>query len=138
MRKKTKTFNKIVKVLAELGFELKRQDILSSFENDRVSFLVDVDEEEETFALIEIVVGLNGELTQNEFDLAMDVVKIFHKDYVGRWNNGKSYLSSPLYSLKGLKNIPKVLMKQIVKGFWEAYICMYTNVCMATDDTVEY
>ena len=74
---------------------------------DDIDYLVDVDEEEEIFCLIERVVGLKGELTKEQFDIAKDVIKHFHKDYDGDWNDGKSYITSPTYCLKRFKVIPK-------------------------------
>ena len=58
MRRETKTFKKIASVLAEIGCELKIDGTLYSFQKDYIDYLVDVDEEEEIFCLIERVVGL--------------------------------------------------------------------------------
>ena len=57
MRRKAKTFKKIASVLAEIGCELKIDGALYSFQKDYIDYLVDVDEEEEIFCLIERVVG---------------------------------------------------------------------------------
>lgn len=138
MRKKTKTLKKIAKVLEEIGCELKNDGTLYSFKKDYIDYLIDVDEEEETFCLIEMVVGLNGELTKQQFDVAMDVVKHFHKDYDGEWNDGKSYIVSPTYCLKGFKDIPKEQMEKIVKDFFEAFTFMCANACLVTDDTIPW
>lgn len=138
MRMKTKTFKKIARVLAEMGIELKKDDTLYSFEKDHVDYLVDVDEEEETFCLIEMVMGLKGELTKEQFDIAMDVVKHFHKDYDGDWNDGKSYIASPTYCLKGFKGIPKDQMEEIIKDFFDVFTFMCANACLVTDDTIQW
>ena len=138
MRRKTKTCKKIASVLAEIGCELKKDGTLYSFQKDHIDYLVDVDEEEEIFCLIEMVVGLKGELTKEQFDIAIDVVKHFHKDYDGDWNDGKSYITSPTYCLKRFKVIPKDQMEEIIKDFFEVFTFMCVNACMLTDDTISW
>lgn len=138
MRRKTKTYKKVARVLAEMGCDLKKDGTLYSFEKDHIDYLVDVDEEEETFCLIEMVMGLKGELTQGQFDTAMDVVKHFHKDYDGDWNDGKSYIASPSYCLKGFKGIPRDQMEEIIKDFFEVFSFMCANACLVTDNTIPW
>ena len=138
MRRETKTFKKIASVLAEIGCELKIDGTLYSFQKDYIDYLVDVDEEEEIFCLIERVVGLKGELTKEQFDIAIDVIKHFHKDYDGDWNDGKSYITSPTYFLKRFKVIPKNQMEEIIKDFFEVFAFMCANACMLTDDTISW
>lgn len=60
MRRKTKTYKKLSKVLADLGCELTSDGILYSFGKDHIDYLIDVDEKEETFWLVEMVAGLKG------------------------------------------------------------------------------
>ena len=138
MRRETKTFKKIASVLAEIGCELKIDGTLYSFQKDYIDYLVDVDEEEEIFCLIERVVGLKGELTKEQFDIAIDVIKHFHKDYDGDWNDGKSYITSPTYCLNRFKVIPKNQMEEIIKDFFEVFAFMCANACMLTDDTISW
>ena len=138
MRRKTKTFKKIASALAEIGCELKIDGTLYSFQKDYIDYLVDVDEEEEIFCLIERVVGLKGELTKEQFDIAIDVIKHFHKDYDGDWNDGKSYITSPTYCLNRFKVIPKNQMEEIIKDFFEVFAFMCANACMLTDDTISW
>lgn len=138
MRRKAKTFKKIASVLAEIGCELKIDGALYSFQKDYIDYLVDVDEEEEIFCLIERVVGLKGELTKEQFDIAIDVIKHFHIDYDGDWNDGKSYITSPTYCLNRFKVIPKNQMEEIIKDFFEVFTFMCANACMLTDDTISW
>ena len=138
MRRETKTFKKIASVLAEIGCELKIDGALYSFQKDYIDYLVDVDEEEEIFCLIERVVGLKGELTKEQFDIAIDVIKHFHIDYDGDWNDGKSYITSPTYCLNRFKVIPKNQMEEIIKDFFEVFAFMCANACMLTDDTISW
>lgn len=138
MRRKAKTFKKIASVLAEIGCELKIDGALYSFQKDYIDYLVDVDEEDEIFCLIERVVGLKGELTKEQFDIAIDVIKHFHIDYDGDWNDGKSYITSPTYCLNRFKVIPKNQMEEIIKDFFEVFTFMCANACMLTDDTISW
>ena len=136
MRRKTKTYKKIAKVFDELGIRLVKEDTLYSFEKEHVDYLMDISEDEETFTLINIIVGLKGELTKVQFDTSLDVVKHFHEDYDGDWNDGSSYFTSPSYCLHGFKSVPKYQMEKIIEDFFEAYSFMCMNVCMVTDDTI--
>lgn len=138
MRAKTKTYNKIVKVLDKLGYKYKKEGAICSFETDTFEYLIFIDEETETFAINEYVMGLKGNLTKEEFDMALDVTKHFHKEYEGEWNDGISYFSSPPYCLKGIKSIPQKQMDEIIKNFFEAYTLMTANVCLVTDDTIQW
>ena len=107
MRRKTKTYKKIAKVFDELGISLVKEDTLYTFEKEHVDYLMDISEDEETFTLINIIVGLKGELTKDQFDTSLDVVKHFHEDYDGDWNGGSSYFTSPSYCLHGFKSVSK-------------------------------
>lgn len=136
MRRKTKTYNKLAKVLAELGCELKEDETFYSFEKDHIDYLVYVDEEKESFCLIETITGFNGELSKEQFEIAMDVVKHFHKDYDGYWNEGTPYISSPTYCLKRFRSMPKDQMEEIIKNFFETFAFMCANAYLVTDDTI--
>lgn len=138
MRAKAITYNKIVKVLDKLGYKYKRKGSICSFETDTLEYLIFIDEETETFAINEYVMGLKGNLTKEEFDMALDVTKHFHKEYEGEWNDGISYFSSPPYCLKGIKSIPQKQMDEIIKNFFEAYTLMTANACLVTDDTIQW
>lgn len=136
MISQTKTFNKIAKALEALGYEVTREGELYTFVKDQTDFLIDVDEESESFTIVEYVMGPEGALTKEQFDTALDVVKSFHKDYYGDWNEGISYLSSPIFCLKGIPSIPKAKMEEIVKDFDEVFIFMCANACLVTDATM--
>ena len=138
MRANAITYNKIVKVLDKLGYKYKREGSICSFETDTFEYLIFIDEETETFAINEYVMGLKGNLTKEEFDMALDVTKHFHKEYEGEWNDGISYFSSPPYCLKGIKSIPQKQMDEIIKNFFEAYALMTANACLVTDDTIQW
>lgn len=136
MRRKTKTYNKVAKVFSELGIELVNQDMLYSFEMNHIDYLLDISEEEETFTIINIIVGIKGTLSKEQFETSLDVVKHFHENYDGDWNGGSSYFTSPSYCLHGIKSIPKVQMEKIIEDFFEVYTFMCLDVCMVTDDTI--
>lgn len=136
MRRKTKTYNKVAKVFSELGIELVNQDMLYSFEMNHIDYLLDISEEEETFTIINIIVGIKGALSKEQFETSLDVVKHFHENYDGDWNGGSSYFTSPSYSLHGIKSIPKDQMEKIIEDFFEVYTFMCLNVCIVTDDTI--
>lgn len=138
MRAKTKTYNKIVRVLDKLGYKYKKEGAICSIETDTFEYLIFIDEETETFSIMEYVMGLKGNLTKDEFDMAYDVTKHFHMEYDGEWNDGISYFSSPPYCLKGIKSIPEKQMDEIIKNFFEAYTFMTANACLVTDDTIQW
>lgn len=138
MRAKAITYDKIVKVLDKLGYKYKKEGSICSFETDTFEYLLFIDEETETFSINEYVMGLKGNLTKEEFDMALDVTKHFHKEYEGEWNDGISYFSSPPYCLKGIKSIPQNQMDEIIKNFFEAYTFMAANACLVTDDTIQW
>lgn len=125
---RTLIYEKIEKALAELGYELKKDGDLISFEMDSVDYFVCIDEEEKNFCVFGIVLG-----SKDQFEMAMEVVNHFHRDYEGDWNDGKSYISSPVYSLKGFKAIPKELMNEIVNEFQE--VCSFMEA-LVTDGTI--
>ena len=88
MRPKCKTYNKIVRVLDKLGYKYKKEGAICSFETDTFEYLIFIDEETETFSINEYVMGLKGNLTKEEFEMALDVTKHFHNEYDGDWNEG--------------------------------------------------
>lgn len=100
--------------------------------------MIFIDEETETFSINEYVMGLKGKLTKEEFEMALDVTKHFHKEYDGEWNDGISYFYSPAYCLKGIRTIPQDQMDKIIEEFFEAYSFMAANACMVTDDTIPW
>jgi len=138
MRPKCKTYNKIVRVLDKLGYKYKKEGAICSFETDTFEYLIFIDEETETFSINEYVMGLKGKLTKEEFEMALDVTKHFHKEYDGEWNDGISYFNSPAYCLKGIRTIPQDQMDKIIEEFFEAYSFMAANACMVTDDTIPW
>ena len=138
MRQKCKTYNKIVRVLDKLGYKYKKEGATCSFETDTFEYLIFIDEETETLSIKEYVMGLKGKLTKEEFEMALDVTKHFHKEYDGEWNDGISYFYSPAYCLKGIRTIPQDQMDKIIEEFFEAYSFMAANACMVTDDTIPW
>ena len=138
MRQKCKTYNKIVRVLDKLGYKYKKEGATCSFETDTFEYLIFIDEETETLSINEYVMGLKDKLTKEEFEMALDVTKHFHKEYDGEWNDGISYFYSPTYCLKGIRTIPQDQMDKIIEEFFEAYSFMAANACMVTDDTIPW
>lgn len=130
MRKKTKTYKKIAKALEALGIKGSVENCICAIEKDSIDYLIYIDEETETFSVMQYVTGLRGTLTKQEFDTSLEVAKEFHKEYDGDWNYGISYFSSPTYGLKGIKTIPGDQLKKIIADFDEAwtfmcYMCDY-------------
>ena len=138
MRQKSKTYNKIARVLDKLGYKYKKEGAICSFETNTFEYLIYIDEETETFSINEYVMGLKGNLTKEEFEMALDVTKHFHNEYDGDWNEGISYFYSPAYCLKGIRTIPQDQMDKIIEEFFEAYSFMAANACMVTDDTIPW
>lgn len=136
MRKKTKTYNKVAKALADLGIEGFMEICICTIKKNNIDYMLYIDEDTETFSVMQYVSGLYGTLTKQEFDTALDVVKEFHKDYDGDWNDGTSYLSSPAYCLKGVKILPKEELEKILEDFFKAWSFMCANTCAITDDSI--
>ena len=136
MRKKTKTYNKVAKALADLGIEGFMEICICTIKKNNINYMLYIDEDTETFSVMQYVSGLYGTLTKQEFDTALDVVKEFHKDYDGDWNDGTSYLSSPAYCLKGVKTLPKEELEKILEDFFKAWSFMCANTCAITDDSI--
>lgn len=136
MRKKTKTYSKIAKALEALGIKGTLENNICAIEKGNIDYLIYIDEETETFSVMQYVTGLRGTLTKQEFDTSLEVTKEFHKEYDGDWNDGISYFSSPIYCLKGIKVLPEEQLKRIIDDFFEVWLFMCANTCAITDETI--
>lgn len=137
MGRKTKTYNKIAKVLTELGYSLEKKGELFIFNKDSLDYLIFIDEDKEVFSISQYVTVHRSIISQAEFEEALEITIGTYKDYEGEWYKEMSYFSSPLYSLSGLKTVPADQMKKVLDEFFEAYDLMCVNVCDVANRNLE-
>lgn len=134
---KTMVKDKLIKTFSELGTEMKMDHCgLYMVKYDSIDYFIELDEEEGVFCVLQIVMGLQGELLQSEFDLMLDVVRSFHKEYNGEWNNGLSYVYSPWYDIKEPNKFNSKSLERIIKDFFEAWSFAGANACLITDSSI--
>lgn len=122
------------KAFAEIGAEMKKDSCgLFIVKHDSMEYFIELDEKDDVFCIMQIVMSLNGSLTKNEFDTILNVVKDFYKDYNGEWNGGQSYVYSPWYSIKGVNGN---ILKKIIKDFFDVWSFACANACILTDASV--
>lgn len=137
MKSKTDLCNAIDTVLSELGTSMVYdENSLSSFEYDNVDYLLFMDEADGVYSIMEYVVGLNDNLTEQDFNIALESVKEDYPDYDGDWNEGRCYLSSPLFILPPTGKIDKEFFVKIVKEFFEVWTIITADVCFMTDSSI--
>ena len=135
--KKSDLRNAIDTVLSELGTSMVYdENSLSSFEYDNVDYLLFMDEADGVYSIMEYVVGLNDNLTEQDFNLALESIKEDYPDYDGDWNEGRCYLSSPLFILPPTGKIDKEFFVKIVKEFFEVWTIIIADVCFMTDSSI--
>ena len=67
---KTVVRNKLLKAFADLGADIKKDSCgLYIVHYDSMEYFVDFDEKEGAFCILQTVMGLDGELSQSEFDV---------------------------------------------------------------------
>lgn len=123
---------------AEIGDEIKQEcDDLIVIIHDKIGYFLLIDEKDRTFCLYQVVGGLKGELTEKEFDFVLDIVKDFHPNCDGAWNEQCSYISSPWYRVvANRKAISGETLGKIIDKFMEIWSFALVNASLITDDTV--
>lgn len=121
---------------AELGAEMRKDSCgLFVARYNSMEYFIEVDENDGTFCVLQTVMGINGELSRRDFDTMLEVVKHFHNEYNGEWNDGLSYVYSPWYSVRchefGSKDLEK-----IVNDFFDVWSFACANACMLTDASI--
>ena len=134
---KTTVRNKLMNAFAELGAEMEEDSCGLYIVNfDSMDYFLDLDEKEGGFCLLQTVMGLQGELSQSEFDIMLDVVRSFHKEYNGEWNGGLSYVYSPWYDINESNEFNSKSLERIIKDFFEAWSFACANACLLTDTSI--
>lgn len=122
--------------LADLGAEMRKDSCgLYIVKYNSMEYFIEMDENDGTFYLFQTVMGINGELSENEFGTVLDVVKHFHGEYNGEWNEGLSYVHSPWYNARSHEFDSKELGR-IINDFFEVWSFACANACMLTDASI--
>ena len=134
---KTVVRDKLLKAFADLGADIKKDSCgLYIVNYDSMEYFVDFDENEGAFCILQTVMGLDGELSQTEFDVMLAVVRNFHKEYNGEWNEGVSYVYSPWYYINESNEFNSKSLERIIKDFFEAWSFACANACLITDTSI--
>lgn len=122
--------------LADLGAEMRKDSCgLYIVKYNSMEYFIEMDENDGIFCLFHSVMGVNGELSENEFSTVLDVVKHFHGEYNGEWNEGLSYVHSPWYNARSHEFDSKEL-ERIINDFFEVWSFACANACMLTDASI--
>lgn len=134
---RTTVRNNLLKASAELGAEMKKDACgLYIIQYDSMEYFLALDEKEGSFCILQTVMGLQGKLSQSEFDIMLDVVRSFHKEYNGEWNEGLSYVYSPWYIVRGTNEFNGKSLERIINDFFEAWSFACANACLITDTSI--
>ena len=134
---KTVVRSKLLKAFADLEADIKKDSCgLYIVNYDSMEYFVDFDENEGAFCILQTVMGLDGELSQSEFDVMLDVVRNFHKEYNGEWNDGVSYVYSPWYYINKSNEFNSKSLERNIKDFFEAWSFACANACLITDTSI--
>lgn len=137
MNKKVTTYDKLKNTFDVMGIELVQRDGLCEFEYENMPYLLGIFEDEQLFYLTQIVFGFDDEpLSKAVFDTALEVAQSQHPDLDGQWQEECPWVSSPLYTLKGVSRLSKKDMEQILKDFNEAAWFMQANIYLMTDPSI--
>lgn len=121
---------------AELGAEMKKDSCgLYIVKYNSMEYFIEMDENDGTFCLFQTVMGINGELSQKEFGTVLDVVRHFHREYNGEWNEGLSYVHSLWYNARN-HEFDSMKLERIINDFFEVWSCACANACMLTDASI--
>lgn len=101
-----------------------------------MEYFLDLDEKEGVFCFLQTAMGLQGELPQSEFDMMLGVVRSFHKEYNGEWNEGLPYVYSPWYNINVSNELNRKSLEKIIKDFFEAWLFACANACLITDNSI--
>lgn len=125
--------HKLLKIFIELGVEMKRDSCgLYIVKYDSIDYFLDLNGKEDSFCILKTVMGLQGDLSQVEFDMMLDVVRGFYKEYNGEWNEGVSYVYSPLYNVNKPHEFNSKNLEKIIKDFFQVWSFACANACLIT------
>lgn len=137
MNKKVTTYDKLKKTFDVMGIELVQRDGLCEFEYENMLYLLGIFEDEQLFYLTRIVFGFDDEpLSKVVFDTALEVAQSQYPDLDGQWQEECPWVSSPLYTLKGVSRLSKKDMEKMLKDFNEAAWFMQANIYLITDPRI--
>lgn len=126
--------NQLKKAFSDLGAEMKKCSCsLYIVKYNSMEYFLDMDEKEGAFCIMQTVMGLQGELSQSEFEIMLDVVRSFHKEYNGEWNEELSYVYSPWYNINEANEFNSKSLERIIKDFFKVWSFACANACLITD-----
>ena len=124
----------LMEAFAEFGAEMRRgTDDLFIVRYKSLDYYLDLDESAEAFCLIEVVVGMNGDLSERDYEVMMSVLKEFHPECDGDWNDGYPYICSQWYSINdehGEYNSAR--LEKIFKDFFKIWTFACANASLAS------
>ena len=83
------------------------------------------------------VIGYNGNLTEEEFHTMLGVVKGYHPECYGFWNEVVSFVHTPSYHcITNGKAISGKALGEILSKFFEAWSFACINAFLLTDETI--
>ncbi len=119
---------------AEFGAEMRRgTDGLFIIRYKLLDYYMDLDESAEAFCLIEVVEGLNGDLSENDYEVMMSVLKEFYPECDGDWNDGQPYICSQWYGIKDEHGeCSSARLEKIFKDFFAIWTFACANASLAS------
>ena len=104
---------------------------------EQVGYFLLIDERRRIFCLYHAVKGANGELTENEFDTVLDLVRGFYPDCSGFRKDGYSFVYSSWYRVvANRKEINGNLLGQIIDRFMKMWYCACSKAYVLTNKAV--
>ena len=119
---------------AEFGAEMRKNtDGVFVVKYNSIEYFLDLNYDDETFCIIQVVMGPNGKLSQREFKIMMSVVKEFHPECDGSWNGGYSYICSQWYGIKDEHGeCSSARLEKIFKDFFAIWTFACANASLAS------
>ena len=127
--------DKLKKSCRQLGLSIKEMGELLDVEYEYIQMFISPDKKRNSFAIVAIVIDAQGNLDEHQFDIGLDVVRDFHKDYRGNWNDGSPLFASPEYRVAPKAELDPAWLKDKLEDFWDAYTFLQTNLFMLGDDS---
>lgn len=123
---------KAMKLLQDSGVTVIRSDDLIDAQYSYIEFMVDVDEKNEVFYLLQFLPFSEEKITEKQMRIANEVILEDYEGYEAVWNDGVDYLSSPAYSLADGEMPSKEDMKRYIEEFDDAwtFFCMNINLAL--------
>ena len=133
----TTIIDKLKQAVSGLGAEIKIDPCgLVIVRYNDADYLFDPDEKKGGFFMVQTIMGLEGNLTQNEFEIMWDVVRTAHTDYRAEWSEGVAYLYSPWYDIHDSNELNGAELERIIKDFDDVWSFACANACLITDTSV--